>query len=376
MLRGHLQLPGRADGRRDDRLCARSSPSRSTSSFDPPSCGRRGPRRMARPAMSAPDAAAKPAGRRRYVGLAVAGAAALGLAGGGAFYFASQRARAPRRRGGFAGDDHRAWLRAEPLYRAGRRRTFEILNQSDRPVEWEILDGVMVVEERENIAPGFKQTLTAKLAPGDYRDDLRPAVQSARHAARDAVGRGSTIAARSASMRAFFGPARRIPVLSRIAEQHAGRERAGARGRHQGWRSSTRRAPPILRRARPTSSLETVSVSLLRSRQQAQRRCRTIWPSGKPTRPSPAFTGSPTGCSRRTASMVSRRSPISWSRTRGPEGAAAGRRNSRPPISSAGPRVSPRSLVQPGLCRARTPIPRPTSTTSTPISTASARSSN
>ena len=48
------------------------------------------------------------------------------------------------------------------------RRTFRIVNQSDRAVEWEILDGVMVVAERENIAPGITQTLTAKLVPGKY----------------------------------------------------------------------------------------------------------------------------------------------------------------------------------------------------------------
>ena len=35
-------------------------------------------------------------------------------------------------------------------------------------MEWEILDGVMVKEERENIAPGFVQTLTARLEPGSY----------------------------------------------------------------------------------------------------------------------------------------------------------------------------------------------------------------
>ncbi|AXV18273.1 multidrug DMT transporter permease (plasmid) [Neorhizobium sp. SOG26] len=49
------------------------------------------------------------------------------------------------------------------------RQTFEIFNASSRPIEWEILQGVMVVEERENIAPGFRQTLTATLAPGEYR---------------------------------------------------------------------------------------------------------------------------------------------------------------------------------------------------------------
>jgi iron uptake system component EfeO len=46
--------------------------------------------------------------------------------------------------------------------------TFSIHNASARPLEWEILDGVMVVYEQENIAPGLTQTLTTRLAPGDY----------------------------------------------------------------------------------------------------------------------------------------------------------------------------------------------------------------
>lgn len=48
------------------------------------------------------------------------------------------------------------------------RTTFTIVNQSDRALEWEILDGVMVVEERENIAPGYSQDMTVMLHPGDY----------------------------------------------------------------------------------------------------------------------------------------------------------------------------------------------------------------
>lgn len=49
------------------------------------------------------------------------------------------------------------------------RVTFQVKNASDRALEWEILQGVMVVEERENIAPGFTQSLTAKLEPGAYQ---------------------------------------------------------------------------------------------------------------------------------------------------------------------------------------------------------------
>jgi iron uptake system component EfeO len=47
--------------------------------------------------------------------------------------------------------------------------TFKIKNASARVLEWEILDGVMVVEERENIVPGFVMTLTATLKAGQYQ---------------------------------------------------------------------------------------------------------------------------------------------------------------------------------------------------------------
>jgi iron uptake system component EfeO len=48
------------------------------------------------------------------------------------------------------------------------KTTFNIKNESTHAVEWEILKDVMVVEERENILPGFAQTLTATLDAGDY----------------------------------------------------------------------------------------------------------------------------------------------------------------------------------------------------------------
>ncbi len=45
---------------------------------------------------------------------------------------------------------------------------FKIKNSSKRGVEWEILKDNMVVEERENIIPGFTATLTTTLKPTDY----------------------------------------------------------------------------------------------------------------------------------------------------------------------------------------------------------------
>ncbi|PIJ48348.1 iron uptake system protein EfeO [Erwinia sp. OLTSP20] len=51
--------------------------------------------------------------------------------------------------------------------KAGKTQ-FVIKNNSQKALEWEILKGVMVVEERENIAPGFTQKLTANLEAGEY----------------------------------------------------------------------------------------------------------------------------------------------------------------------------------------------------------------
>lgn len=106
---------------------------------------------------------------RRQMQLALAGAGLLVLLAGAAFYYTTvtARHRAPAADGltiTIAGKT------CEPnqLSVPAGRRTFRIVNQSDRAVEWEILDGVMVVAERENIAPGITQTLTAKLSPGRY----------------------------------------------------------------------------------------------------------------------------------------------------------------------------------------------------------------
>jgi iron uptake system component EfeO len=51
---------------------------------------------------------------------------------------------------------------------AAGKTLFLIKNASKRAIEWEILQGYMVVEERENIIPGFVQKLTATLEAGDY----------------------------------------------------------------------------------------------------------------------------------------------------------------------------------------------------------------
>ena len=45
---------------------------------------------------------------------------------------------------------------------------FNIQNNSGRKLEWEILKGVMVVDERENITPGLADKMTVTLLPGEY----------------------------------------------------------------------------------------------------------------------------------------------------------------------------------------------------------------
>ncbi|WP_395348445.1 iron uptake system protein EfeO [Variovorax sp. UC122_21] len=103
--------------------------------------------------------------------VAVAVSALLALAGLAAFWYASNHARqAPPKAADNAVTVTIRGNVCEPneITVPAGRTTFTIVNQSNRALEWEILDGVMVVEERENIAPGFSQTMTVKLQPGDF----------------------------------------------------------------------------------------------------------------------------------------------------------------------------------------------------------------
>ena len=107
---------------------------------------------------------------KTLVRLSLIGAVLLVAIGALAFWYASTRLRPDA---ATAGDRVTVTIRdktcepAELTVPAGKVG-FTIVNQSDRAVEWEILDGVMVLEERENIAPGFSQTLDARLSPGTY----------------------------------------------------------------------------------------------------------------------------------------------------------------------------------------------------------------
>lgn len=112
----------------------------------------------------------QPAPPSRALRWAVAGSVVVMIAAGGLFYYASQLAAAKRQANSneIAVTIHGHACEPNALTVPAGRASFRIINRSERAVEWEILDGVLVVEERENIAPGLSQVINANLLPGDY----------------------------------------------------------------------------------------------------------------------------------------------------------------------------------------------------------------
>ncbi|WP_079417078.1 iron uptake system protein EfeO [Thiomonas intermedia] len=111
-----------------------------------------------------------PAPHRFWMRAALVASALVLIAAGAAFYYASQLAhdKAPNQGDEIIVTIHARHCEPNALTVPAGTTQFRIVNQSDRAVEWEILDGVMVVEERENIAPGLSTRLTTRLEPGDY----------------------------------------------------------------------------------------------------------------------------------------------------------------------------------------------------------------
>lgn len=101
--------------------------------------------------------------------LAVAGAGVLVLAGIGAFYYASLKSTREGADKAITVTIKDGTCDPNEMTLPAGRHTFKIVNQTERAVEWEILDGVMVLEERENIVPGLSQTFTTKLPVGDFK---------------------------------------------------------------------------------------------------------------------------------------------------------------------------------------------------------------
>ncbi|MFN3355655.1 MAG: iron uptake system protein EfeO [Pseudomonas sp.] len=112
----------------------------------------------------------QPASPPRALRWAVAGSVVVMIAAGGLFYYASQLAAGKRQANSneIAVTIHGHACEPNALTVPAGRASFRIINRSERAVEWEILDGVLVLEERENIAPGLSQVINANLLPGDY----------------------------------------------------------------------------------------------------------------------------------------------------------------------------------------------------------------
>ena len=155
------------------------------------------------------DARASTAPSRRLMRWGVAAAGLFALGAGVLFYLAAQD-RAAQDGSGTGAEHVTVAVTArdcEPneLSVPAGERSFEIMNQSGRVVEWEILDGVMVIAERENIAPGFSQTVSARLAPGDYEMTCG-LLSNPRGTLHVTPSAAATQAAAAPTARAFVGP--------------------------------------------------------------------------------------------------------------------------------------------------------------------------
>ncbi|MDH1256201.1 MULTISPECIES: iron uptake system protein EfeO [Pseudomonas] len=139
---------------------------------------------------------------------ALAGSVLLMIAAGGLFWYASNMAAAKRQHNHdeIVVNIHPHSCEPNALTVPAGRASFRIVNRSERAVEWEILDGVLVVEERENIAPGLSQVINANLQPGDYAitcgllSNPRGTLHVTPTAASDAAAKAKP------SMVAFVGP--------------------------------------------------------------------------------------------------------------------------------------------------------------------------
>lgn len=139
---------------------------------------------------------------------ALAGSVLLMIGAGGLFWYASSMAAAKRQHNHdeIVVNIHPHSCEPNALTVPAGRASFRIVNRSERAVEWEILDGVLVVEERENIAPGLSQVINANLQPGDYTitcgllSNPRGTLHVTPTAASDAAAKAKP------SMVAFVGP--------------------------------------------------------------------------------------------------------------------------------------------------------------------------
>ncbi|KFI29269.1 iron transporter substrate-binding protein [Haematobacter massiliensis] len=190
--------------------------------------------------------------------LALAGSGLLVLLGVGAFWLAARGAVPDAAADEIAVTVTDSTCEPANLTVPAGRRTFRIHNASDRALEWEILDGVMVVAERENIAPGLNATLTERLVPGTYA--ITCGLLSNPRGTLTVVPTEASEASRvQPETRAFIGPLSEYRVyLSRraslLVEATAALRDSIAAGDLEGARSAWRAAREPWRQMAPVSA--------------------------------------------------------------------------------------------------------------------------
>lgn len=147
------------------------------------------------------------------------GAAVLVLAGVAAFWYAARTSTPEPTNGAIVVTVNDATCDPADLTVPAGKTTFRIHNASQRPLEWEILDGVMVVAERENITPGLNATLTERLKAGTY--DITCGLLSNPRGKLTVVATAESEAAKAApELRYFIGPLSEYQVyLNRRANE-------------------------------------------------------------------------------------------------------------------------------------------------------------
>ena len=183
-----------------------------------------------------------------------------------------------------------------------------IKNDSQRALEWEILKGVMVVDERENILPGFTQTADDDARRRRLPDDLRPAEQPEGHSERR---RHRGAATPQPSPMDLVGPLAEYKVYVKGEVDDAGRRDQDARRRGQG-RQARRGADGSMRPAASALRADRADRrTVQRSRRLDGLRAKTISRRRRTTRNSSASIGSRKACSPTRRPTASRRSPTS-----------------------------------------------------------------
>lgn len=242
----------------------------------------------------------------------VAGSVVVMIAAGGLFYYASQLAAGKRQtnHNEIAVTIHGHACEPNALTVPAGHASFRIINRSDRAVEWEILDGVLVVEERENIAPGLSQVINANLLPGDYAitcgllSNPRGTLHVTPTAESDAQAKAKP------SMVAFIGPLSEFRVylssqggalvkaVTVLQQAIAAGDLAQAQALYVPAREAYQRLAPASQRLAGWITRSMPAQIILNSASRAL--------------PSAASTASNTACSSNTALMASRRSPNAW----------------------------------------------------------------